>query len=343
MVGAPRDLQAAEGSRHAAIDLEHPARPSAADRHAPGRARDRLRHARVAQLELAAVQRDGLGGGEDGWVEGDRVGAGKHIGQVDRPAQVELAERTAAAARGCVDHQRAGLGLEGADVDRAVKREATLIGRDVVDGARVDGGAAGKQGHRLGRAAIIAQWRQQGVERLGVGAGQVGRDPAGAAVGLADQVVALRSEAARDVRPRAGRVPADDRVAQRGRAAVVRHAAAAVGGGIAADGAVGQRGGPAVVEQSAAVAGGVAADGAVGQRGGPGVVVQSGTVAAGRVAVYGAVNESDNAVVPHAGSGFVGVVAADGAVGQRGRAVVGQAAAPVGKSGVAVGDRQSRD
>ena len=45
-------------------------------------------------------------------------------------------------------------------------------------------------------------------------------------------------------------------------------AAAGIGGGVAADGAVGQRGRAAVVVQAAAVAaGGVAADGAVGQRG----------------------------------------------------------------------------
>ena len=36
-----------------AVDLEHPAQPAAADRHARRRAGDRLRPARVAQLELA--------------------------------------------------------------------------------------------------------------------------------------------------------------------------------------------------------------------------------------------------------------------------------------------------
>ena len=57
--------------------------------------------------------------------------------------------------------------------------------------ARVDGRAAGQQGHGLGRPAVVAQRCQQGIERRGDGAGQVGADPAGAAVGLADQVVAL--------------------------------------------------------------------------------------------------------------------------------------------------------
>ena len=110
---------------------------------------------------------------------------------------------------GRVDHQRAGgLGLEGADVDDAVDDagEAALVGGDAGGNegvvARVDGRAAGQQGHGLRRPAVIAQRCQQRVERLGDGAGQVGADPAGAAVGRADQVVALRSEDARDVRAR---------------------------------------------------------------------------------------------------------------------------------------------
>ena len=60
VVEPPDDGQAAEVGRHAAIDLEHPAQPAAADRHARRRARDRLGPARVAQLELARRQRDRL-------------------------------------------------------------------------------------------------------------------------------------------------------------------------------------------------------------------------------------------------------------------------------------------
>ena len=77
-----------------------------------------------------------------------------------------------------------------------IRGEAALVGGDAGGNegviARVDGRAAGQQGHRLGRAAVVAQWCQQRVERHGASAGQVGADPAGAGVGLADQVVALR-------------------------------------------------------------------------------------------------------------------------------------------------------
>ena len=80
---------------------------------------------------------------------------------------------------------------------------------------RVDGRAAGQQGHGLGRAAVIGQRRQQGVERLGDGAGQVGADPAGAAVGLADQVVALGGKGSERIGPAGGgRVPRHDGVAE---------------------------------------------------------------------------------------------------------------------------------
>ncbi len=70
--------------------------------------------------------------GEDSRVEGDRVGAGLDIGQVDRPAQVERPERAADAVDGRVDHERDRLDLEGADVHGAADNagEAALIGRD---------------------------------------------------------------------------------------------------------------------------------------------------------------------------------------------------------------------
>ena len=63
---AAGDRQSRDRRRDTRVDLEHPARPAAADRHARRRARDRLRPARVAQLELGAGQRDRLRRGEDG-------------------------------------------------------------------------------------------------------------------------------------------------------------------------------------------------------------------------------------------------------------------------------------
>ena len=101
--------------------------------------------------------------------------------------------------------------------------EPALVGGDAGGDegvvARVDGRAAGQQGHRLGRAAVVAQRGQQGIERRGDGAGQVGADPAAAAVGLADQVVALGDEGTEGVGPAgAGRVLRHDRVAEGHRA-----------------------------------------------------------------------------------------------------------------------------
>ena len=57
-----------------AVDLEHPAQPAAADRHARRRARDRLRPGRVAQLELGAGQGDRLRRAEHRRVKDDRLG-----------------------------------------------------------------------------------------------------------------------------------------------------------------------------------------------------------------------------------------------------------------------------
>ena len=140
--------------------------------------------------------------------------------------------------------------LVGTDVHRATDdsrvTNPALIGGDaggyqgIVAG--VDGWAAAQQGHGLGRAAVIAQRCQHGVKRLGDGAGQVGADPAGAAVGLADQVVALRGKCSADVGPDVGRrVPRHDRPDEcHGGIVVVNPAAKA--GGVAADGAVGHRG-----------------------------------------------------------------------------------------------------
>src|SRR5262249_49235617 len=116
-------------------------------------------------------------------------------------------------------------------------------------------------------------------------------------------------------------------VGEGGRAAGVQQAAADAGG-VAADGAVGQRGRAGVL-QAAAPGGGVAADGAVGQGGGVGVGHTSAVV--GGVAADGAVGQRGRARnVDQAASGAAvgGGVASDGAIGQRRRAPnVGQAAA----------------
>ena len=78
---------------------------AAADGHARRGPVDRLRPAVVAQLELALRQRDRLRRGEDGRVEGDRLGGVEHIGQVDGLAQAQLARGRAGAVAGGIDHQ----------------------------------------------------------------------------------------------------------------------------------------------------------------------------------------------------------------------------------------------
>ena len=109
----------------------------------------------------------------------------------------------------------------------------------------------------------------------------------------------------------------------------LQHAAAADGGGVAADGAVGQRGRTTAVLHAAAVVGGVAADGAVGQRGRAAVDIRPPPYEPELpFPLTDAVVQRGRAVVVGQAAAATGVVAADGAVGQRGRAaVVGQAAA----------------
>ena len=109
-------------------------------------------------------------------------------------------------------------------------------------------------------------------------------------------------------------------------------AAAVAVGGVAADGAVGQRGRAAVVVRQAAAAvagGGVAADGAVGQRGRAVFDLQAAAAAAPELPLT--VQLVSVAVPPVVQAAAVsdGGVAADGAVGQRGRAVAAVQAAAV--------------
>ena len=156
-------------------------------------------------------------------------------------------------------------------VPLTIAGSAALVGGDAGGNegvvARVDGRAAGQQGHGLGRPAVVAQRGQQGVERRGDGAGQVGADPAGAAVGLADQVVAPGSRRRRRHRARGApcsrrrsccpawscrccctcrrrwlaELPLTVQLVSVAVPPVVEQAAAGVAGGVAADGAVGQR------------------------------------------------------------------------------------------------------
>src|SRR5262249_41567546 len=135
-----------------------------------------------------------------------------------------VAERRAGRLRGAAGDGREGeaLALEGADVDARAPDVAALVGGAGLRGiALADGGAAGQQGHGLGRPAVVAQRRQQRVP--------------------ADQVVAARNaaeiEKVREVT--AEGLPGDDRVVQRYRAQVVEQAAPGAGA-VAADGAARQ-------------------------------------------------------------------------------------------------------
>ena len=125
-----------------------------------------------AQLERALRQCDRLGVREHGRVERDRLGSRQDIGQVDGPAEVQLAGLVAAAIGRRVDHQLAGRGrVWKAPMSIGLsEREAALVGGDAADGdALADGRAAGQQGHGLGRAAVDAQRGQSQ-------AGQAGQD-----------------------------------------------------------------------------------------------------------------------------------------------------------------------
>ena len=110
----------------------------------------------------------------------------------------------------------------------------------------------------------------------------------------------------------AGRVGGDRAVDQRRRAAEGVHAAAAGTGGVAADGAVGERHLGVIGDAAAVVAGGVAADGAVGER--------------------------QVAGIDDAAAAVLGGVAADGAAGEGQVAVIRDAAA---EGGGAAGEAQS--
>ena len=229
--------------------------------------------------------------------------AAQGIGQVDRLAQVELARGRDQAVGGRVDHQRASLGLEGADVDRAVEREAALVGRDAAarcprrwPGCRAAGPWSGSA--RRSCPAVRAEGRRYCSDD---GILQIQRrrrshsDPP-LVLPLTVQLVSVAVPGIEVQHTAAavaavGGVAADGAVGQRGRAVMTLtrppplpaelpltvqlvsvavadtfDMPAACAGGVAADGAVGQRG-RAEVGKPPPPSGGVAADGAVGQRG----------------------------------------------------------------------------
>ena len=143
-----------------------------------------------------------------------------------------------------------GIGLEGTDVGLGrVEREAALVGGEAGDGnALADGGAAGAEGHGLGRPAIVAQRGEQRIDGAGGGAHLVagGGEPAGA-VPVADQVVTpVLVDRPEEVGADDCGIARDDRVADRRPRvrAAMEDDAAANGGGIAADRARGERRGP---------------------------------------------------------------------------------------------------
>ena len=86
------DRQSRERRGDALVDLEHPAEPAAADRHARRRSRDGLGLARVAQLELRARQGDRLRRGEHIRIEADvRIPRAVGVGEGDGQGQCQQA------------------------------------------------------------------------------------------------------------------------------------------------------------------------------------------------------------------------------------------------------------
>ena len=134
---------------------------------------------------------------EQGRVEGDRL-ARRREGGRDRFTQggfevgrVGDVTEGVDPEPGCDDD----LELIGADVDAAVEEAgfAPLVGRDAgyeTHVARADRRAPEKFRHGLRRSPVVSQGSEVRFERPGVGADEVGVDPAGAGIGCADQVVA---------------------------------------------------------------------------------------------------------------------------------------------------------
>ena len=134
-----------------------------------------------------------------------------------KPVPVDCASHTWPLVARPTRSAAAALHLERPDVDPAVndagEAGAALVPRRRVGGvAGADGRAAGEQGHRLGRPAVVLQRAELGVDRRGSRADQVGGASAATAGAVADQVVALTVQVSIDIGPGRGAIPGDDRV-----------------------------------------------------------------------------------------------------------------------------------
>ena len=219
--------------------------------------------------------------------------------------------------------------------------------------ARVDCRATEQELDRFGRPAKVAERSEPRVERVGDRAGQVGCDPAGAAVGLADEVKAVGREAAEyvgtdrgDVRRHDGvgdgdppglsnvkaapdlecGVATDGAVSERDRPrAFGDQSAAAISGAVVVKGCVGQCDCGDAVEHTATIrTRRVAADRAIGQRGRAEVVGHAATIEVGEVTIDGAVRQYDRPAsgVAYSAARIPRDIATDGAVGEHGAALV---------------------
>src|SRR5207245_5872332 len=119
-----------------------------------------------------------------------------------------------------------------ADVDGPADdsgKAALVGGRGVGVVARVHGGTAGKQGHRLARPTVVLKGSEQRIDRTGRRADLVAVDSVGqaaAAGAVADQIVAGRRDGSEKICSVLGRVTGNKRVDQDDRAVGGVHAAA---------------------------------------------------------------------------------------------------------------------
>ena len=152
------DRQTAEVGHCSRFNQEHPAGIVAADRQQVCSWPGDCRGGHVRQFELAGGQRNRLRRGKDARLEGDRVGTWEDIGQIDRLAETELAEVRSPAIGGRVHDQR-NTGLEGTDVHCTGAAQSPLVrgGDACAASSGIDRRTSGQQGHRLRRAAVVAQ------------------------------------------------------------------------------------------------------------------------------------------------------------------------------------------
>jgi hypothetical protein len=201
---------------------------------------------------------------------------------------------------------------------------ATAVG---APGDGINGGTAGQQGTGAGQAAVVLQGTEQWIGARLIGRGGQLATP------IAVQVVAVRDDrtGARDVTILPLWVGGYEAIGER-QPAVPDEEATTYMGGIAADGAVGERHPTLTAPDAAPPAGtaresGIAADGAVNQGYGTrNVGRRVGEAATGPergIAADGAVGERQPTTVAGGEAAALGRgIAADGAVGERQRAVV---------------------